>query len=456
MTAPSRILLVDDDELFTTSIEDYLGDDPVEVTTAATYAGAKQTMGKRRFDLALLDQSLPDGRGMELARHFLEGNGGGVILITAHADIGDAAAALKLGLDDYLIKPVDLARLRFAVLRSLQAHRDARLARVAHHVRRSKTRLDEMTTTSPPLRGALLLAQRGANTRVPILITGETGTGKTMVARAIHDSSDLAEGPFVSVNCGAIPRGLIEAELFGTTAGAFTGATDRPGLFELATGGTLFLDELGELPLEAQASLLAAIEERQIRRVGGGQRFPVDVRIIAATHVDLDEAVARKAFRPDLRYRLGVLEVALPPLRRRPEDLRDLIRQILRDIAPHRQGDEVPDEELQHLATHPWAGNIRELRNVLERTLLMAPSGPLRPSRYLPRVRPEDEEGAAEKDEPPPSSGRLATLAELEKRHIGRALRRFRGHRLRAALALGISPATLRRRLAHYRTERSN
>lgn len=435
-----RVLLVDDDELFTSSVQDYLAPDDLTVEVAPDCATAEQCLRETRWDAITLDHHLPDGTGLELAARLTATQRVPIIMVTGKADMGDALLGLDGGIHDYLIKPVDLPQLRFVIHRCVKSSVLQRAASLAN-----RRRLDTagIETANAALAETIALALRAAQRRSPILIGGETGTGKTRLARAIHDASAVAGGPFVSVNCGAIPANLVEAELFGSVEGAFTGATSRPGLFELATGGTLFLDEIGELPLAAQATLLSVIEEGSVRRVGAQREMKVDVRLLAASHVSLEEAVERKAFRADLLYRLNVLSVTLPPLRDRLEDLDALVRDIL--VAQHAEGRaaaELAEGELEALARYPWPGNIRELRNVLERSLLLADGAILRPSRFI--VMRGAPPSSAACDEPLP-------LEEVERRHILQSLDHFGGRRDHTAQALGISLATLRRRLASYR-----
>ncbi len=435
-----RVLLVDDDELFTSSVRDYLAPDDLTVEVAPDCATAEQCLREARWDAITLDQHLPDGTGLELAARLTATQRVPIIMVTGKADMGDALLGLDGGIHDYLIKPVDLPQLRFVIHRCVKSSVLERAASLAHRQRLDTAGIE---TANAALAETIDLALRAAQRPSPILIGGETGTGKTRLARAIHDASSVADGPFVSVNCGAIPANLVEAELFGSVEGAFTGATTRPGLFELATGGTLFLDEIGELPLAAQATLLSVIEEGRVRRVGAQREMKVDVRILAASHVSLEEAAERKEFRADLLYRLDVLSVTLPPLRDRLEDLEALVRDILAaQRAEGRPAAELADGELEALARYPWPGNIRELRNVLERSLLLADGATLRPSRFI--VARGARPSPTPTDEPLP-------LEEVERRHILRTLDQFGGRRDRTAVALGISVATLRRRLTSYR-----
>jgi transcriptional regulator with GAF, ATPase, and Fis domain len=299
---------------------------------------------------------------------------------------------------------------------------------------------------SPAVRRVLDLVGRVASTRISVLITGESGTGKELVARMIHARGDRAEKPFVAINCAALPETLLESELFGIERGVATGVEARPGRFEVASGGTLFLDEIGDMPLSLQAKLLRVLQEREIERVGGRRRIPIDVRVLAATHANLPERIARGEFREDLYYRLRVVEIALPPLRERREDIPRLVRHFLERFAA-REGREVPTldrDAYAALLTHEFAGNIRELENLLEGAAALSRGAVIRREdlQWLPSssrgARPEMAAGRVE-EEP-------ASLKVLEDRHIERVLRLAGGNKSRAARLLGISRRTLYRK----------
>ena len=366
----------------------------------------------------------------------------GVLVVGAQAEHRLAAALVRAGAADYFALPGDLEALRAAVAeraRRLKARQDGGKLAAAE---RQTFDFRRIIGRSPQIRAALERAARIIpRDRATVLITGETGTGKELLAQAIHYNGPRAAQPFVELNCAAVPAGLLETELFGHEKGAFTDArTAKPGLFEAADGGALFLDEIGELPLPLQGKILKALEEKEVRRVGAVRSRAVDVRIIAATHVDLTAAVARKEFREDLFYRLNVIPIHLPPLRERGEDVALIAEHFLGALASQYGLDApaISPELRRALINHPWPGNVRELRNALERALLLG-DGALDPSDLFPLGAP-----AA------PGSGEIpfpARLDEIERSAAAAMLRRFDGNKSAAADALGISRSRLYRLL---------
>lgn len=437
-----RILVVDDDALFGQVIRDYLVRDDVEVVVATSGAEARE-VALAGFAVAIVDGRLPDARGVALVEEL--GSRGLVekfVVVTAYPEVGDAIAALRKGILDFLTKPVDLEELRLAVLSALRlAELERASLREARSARRERAEAGHaIAAFSLEMQARIIRASTSSAT---LLILGETGTGKTSLARAIHRLGN-GESPFVAMNCAAIPDELLESELFGTEKGGFTGAGSRPGLFELADGGTLFLDELGELSPRGQAKVLSVVEDGLVRRIGSARPRKVHVRLIAATNRPLEERVREGRFREDLYFRLSVLEFRLPPLRERRAELPELIRSVLDDL-PGGAGRSLAPGELDKLAAHPFRGNLRELRNLLERTLILASEGPLEPSRFLAA-------GQVEAERPVEESGEMLTLEELDRRHIAKVLEASNGNRTLAAERLGIGLATLRRHLARERT----
>jgi DNA-binding NtrC family response regulator len=413
------------------------------------------------IDLVLTDLRMPGMDGMAVLKRVKEKDPAvPVLLITAFGSVESAVQAMKVGADDYLAKPVDLYELR----RRVQALVEKR--RLRTEVDELKARLDErfgfenIEGRSPAMRELFQQVRMVAPTRATVLIRGESGTGKELIANAIHHHSDRKDKRFLPLNCAAIPPNLMESELFGHEKGAFTGA-DRahPGKFEQATGATLFLDEIGELSLDLQAKLLRVLEERVVTRVGGTRPLPVDVRIICATHRDMGQMVAQGAFREDLYYRLKVVELQIPPLRERAEDIpilaHSFIGQFNREHGKHIAG--MAPEVMEALMAHPWPGNVRELKNVVERMVIFCSSEELRPQHLppdfhhaqvptRPAAGPDETDHLAAPDRP----HSVEPLEVLEKQAILQALQETEGNKTRAARILGIGLRTLHRKLKDY------
>ncbi len=447
--ARRSLLIVDDEELFARAVADELASPELEVERVGTAAAALAACRARRFDVVLLDQQLPDGRGAELCPALLEANEATkIVFVTAHPSFDNALAALRGGAFDYVSKPCELEALRLAVGRSLRTLdlEHSRSLRELHHRREAASTVVVGWQGLAEIRSQIELAARVDS---PVLLTGETGTGKSLVARAIHFASRRREGELVAINCAALPESLIEAELFGYERGAFTGAAAaRAGLLEMAEGGTLLLDEIGEMPSTLQTRLLHVLEGNEVRRLGGHSVRRVDFRAIAATNADLDEALRSRRLREDLYYRLAVLTIHLPPLRQRQVDLPELVEHFLRGSGGAGHGaPRLAPGEIERLAAYEWPGNLRELRNVLERAVLVArPDEALAPSRLL--LRPGSAAATAAAATPPAEETAGLPLAEVERRHIQSALRASAGNLARAARALGISLSTLKRRVA--------
>ncbi len=418
--SPARsVLLVDDDDLFLDATATILRAHGFIVGKARNLEEAL-ALGPERYDTAVLDHHLPDGEGIGLASQLAQSRVR-LILISGAPPIEAALAAIRLGVTAFLVKPLDMAEL-LRLLGPSKPTRDGLL---------------------PSMQERRKVLEAVASARCPVLITGETGVGKGFLARLIHDMGP--KGRFVELNCAAIPQNLVEAELFGVERGAFTGAETRPGLIEEADGGTLFLDELGELSVAMQAKLLTFLDNNLVRRVGGLQSRRVDVRVIAATNVDVDSRSDDRGIRLDLLHRLDVARFALPPLRERPEDLEDLVERILRRMsARDRKHYALAEGELSRLKQHAWPGNVRELQNALERTTLDGRVDALAPSATLRGTVPGARQNAL-----PPSS----TLGEIERDHVLRVLREHQGNRTHAAKTLGMGLSTLRRKLKGWGVE---
>ncbi len=382
-TRSPRVLVVDDEPDLRELLELTLVRMGLDVDSVATVADALKHLTENTYALCLTDMRLPDGTGMTLVETIAEQyTFTPVAVITAYGSTDNAIAALKAGAFDYLSKPIELDQLRNLVQSALRSFRKEPLAAgeraqfrgvaraSATEARRSGLLLDRLLGESVAIREVRSLVKRVARSQAPVSISGESGSGKELVARAIHDCSGRREAQFVAVNCGAIPENLMEAEFFGYRKGAFTGAdNDRDGYFQTAKGGTLFLDEVADLPLAMQVKLLRAIQERTVRRVGGMNEEAVDVRLISATHQDLGQCVSQGRFRQDLFYRLNVIDIYIPPLRERREDIVLLAKHLLQQIAPDL---ELSQAAMDKLAAYEFPGNVRELSNILERSVAFA------------------------------------------------------------------------------------
>src|SRR3990172_5955800 len=377
------LLIIDDEKVFCDTVKDFVGSGGVEVLTAHSGSDGMDLCSRRNVDVVLLDQKLPDGEGHLLAPAILEKNDQTkIIFITAFPSFENAVKAVRLGVHDYLSKPFDPEELRLSVENALRTLDLERVELIQNYARKKKREEAVLVGASGPFAEVLRLVESAGATEAPVLITGETGTGKNVVAKAIHYQSALSQGPFIGINCAALPENLIEAELFGYEKGAFTGATmSRRGIFEMAEGGTLFLDEIGEMPLHLQAKLLGAIEDKKIKRIGSESIIPVNVRILAATCIDLENAIG-KTFRKELYYLVSVVRIHLPLLRERRQDLPALCEYFLKTLSKDHNL-RLAESEMTNLMEYEWPGNVRELRNILERAVLLQKGPCIKPSEYL-------------------------------------------------------------------------
>ncbi|MCW8918515.1 MAG: sigma-54 dependent transcriptional regulator [Gammaproteobacteria bacterium] len=411
---------------------------------AETLAEAHGLLQQRDFDLCLTDMRLPDGNGIELIRHLQQHRPElPVAMITAHGKMEIAIEALKAGAFDFLNKPVELQALRELVNSAL------RLTGNGPRPAPSGSEL-QLLGASPAIESIRQMVRKLARSQAPIYISGESGTGKELVARLIHAQGPRAEMPFIAVNCGAIPAELMESELFGHKKGSFTGAqSDKDGLFQAAHGGTLFLDEVADLPLEMQVKLLRAIQEKAVRPVGAQQESHVDVRILSATHKNLAAQVQSGHFREDLFFRINVIELHLPSLRERPEDIPLLVGHITQHLAAQMGITPPPLDScaLAALQHHPFPGNVRELENILERAMTLCEGAQISTNDLqLPAGRPSP--SPAERDEPALGAANLEDYLErIERKLIEQALHQNRHNKTAAAKSLGISFRSLRYRL---------
>jgi DNA-binding NtrC family response regulator len=447
----ATVLIVDDEPLNVELLEQELGEAGYRTVSAASGGEALATIAKAQPDLILLDVMMPGIDGYETCRRLKADEATRaipVIFLTALRETFEKVRAFGTGAVDYITKPFEteelLARVgaHIALRREIEAHRQSK-ATIRVLVEDARTNHDTLIGNSPLLQRVREQIAQVAPTGSTVLIQGETGTGKELVARAIHDASLRRERALIKVNCAALPRELVESELFGHEKGAFTGAVQqRRGRFELADGGTLFLDEVGELPAEAQAKLLRVLQEQEFERVGGTRSLRVDVRVIAATNRSLHAEVEANRFRRDLYFRLNVFPIPLPPLRERRDDIPLLLRHFAALTARRigRAIDGIAPEFIQQAASYDWPGNIRELENLVERTLIMSRGGMLDASDLL--VVPADSGSAL------PSGS--VTLEEVERAHIRRVLEttgwRIEGNQ-GAARLLGLNPSTLRGRM---------
>jgi DNA-binding NtrC family response regulator len=451
-----RALLAEDDAALARIVHSLLTGAGLEVELAVDGAAALEAYEAAVErgappDAVLADIAMPRMDGLELLERLRALDPElPVVLITAFASVDSAVAALRKGAHDYVTKPFRNDQLVQVVKNAVKQRALARECQALKGEVERALGFQDLVGRSPGMAEALRRVERAAPTEASVLIRGETGTGKELVARALHRASRRARGPFVSLNCAALPEGLLESELFGHVKGAFTGAvSSSSGLFRAASKGTLFLDEVGEMSPALQAKLLRVLETREVRPVGSTETIAVDVRIVAATHRDLLDAARNDAFREDLFYRLAVIEVELPPLRARPDDIVPLARHFLREQARARGEPEraLAPATVEALRRHAWPGNVRELKSAIEHAVTMggdtlAP-GDL-PSRVL-KATPAPTAAAVA-----PLDGPIEPLADLERRHTLAALARFEDDRKRAAEALGIDLSTLYRKLKRW------
>jgi len=451
-----RILVVDDERKMGVILSGALQDAGHEVTALERSRDAEERLTREPFDLLITDLKMAPPDGLELLRRARTLRPGmAVILMTAYATAQTAVQAMKAGAYDYLIKPFELDELVLRVAK-LERERDlgenvrllerenALLSEEAGH----RLRLGKMIGKSAMIRNVFELAEKVAGTDATVLIRGESGTGKSLLARAIHASSSRREGPFVLVNCGALPENLLESELFGHEKGAFTGAVARKaGRFSTAGGGTLLLDEIGEMSPALQVKLLHVLEEKEMVPVGSDRSVPVDVRVLAATHRNLEEAMAEGDFREDLFYRLNVFPIAVPPLRARPEDIPLLLDHFLSRFG--RRFDALTGEARAALLAHAYPGNVRELENLVERAAILAGDDPIDRVHFPSLAAAGGGRPAAGFAVPEiPDEG--LSLADLEKELILRALEKAGGNKTQAARLLGLSRRTLYSRLERH------
>jgi DNA-binding NtrC family response regulator len=465
MSRKIRVLVVDDNQMFRDLVSDQLKELNIEATSVGSGEEALASLRASDCDVVLLDIKMTGISGLDVLRRIRQmADAPEVIMLTADTSLATGIEAMRLGAYDYLTKPATLDEMEAVVRKADEKSRLVRQnASLRSVVRQPATVEDEapaLIYRSDAMRGVVELAESAARLDSTVIITGESGTGKDVLARFIHARSARSDSPLITVNCGAMPEPLFESEFFGHEKGAFTGASSlKRGLIEAADGSTLFLDEVGEMPLPAQVKLLHFLEQGRFRRVGSTRDQSVDVRVIAATNRHLPRDVREGRFRADLFYRLNVVSLHILPLRERPTDIPALIEYFLTLYRQrfNRPALSLSDEALRRLEIFPWPGNIRELRNCLERAIALSPTDTIEAEQLL-----LSGDGAAQAfeqgtDSQPPTHGGAVspqppTLYALERQHIMRVLSEVNGNRERAAAILGISARTLYRKLREYET----
>ena len=445
-----KLLASEDDPDGAASVRDAATDAGFDVVVAATGEAGVTAFREQRPALVLTDLVLPDIDGIEVLRRILQlDRRVPVIMMTAYGTVDSSVRALQAGAYDYIQKPLNLDELESTL------HRAAETCRLRDSVNnlsaslRDKFSARAMVAESEPMRAVIAQIEALADTMATVMIQGESGTGKELVARALHADSRRATGPFVAVNCGAFAESLLESELFGHEKGAFTGASAQSkGAFERADGGTLFLDEIGDAPLPVQVKLLRALEDREIRRVGGQQPFKVDVRVVSATHRDLHERVAEGLFREDLLYRVNVVNITVPPLRERIADIRPLANRFIAQACElhQRKVTRVNESFYQALERYEWPGNIRQLRNVVEAAVLLCTGPELTAQSVSLPAAPPRPGGGTDSFELPDGM----TLEQLERAILVNTLRRYQGNRTLTAERLGLSRRTIQRKIKEH------
>jgi len=446
MQAPYHVLVVDDEENILRLLKNELSSCDRIVHTAESAHSARQALKKQQYDVIILDIRLPDADGLDLfaefkmATHDVE-----MVLITGHGDIDNAVEAMRMGVFDYITKPFKLDRLDVVIERAYQRVCLQRENRGLRHTQAATSEWCNLIGRSAPMQEIKFLIDKLTSSEVPVLITGESGVGKDVVARAIHARSQRSAQPFIVKNCAMLFREMVRSELFGHKKGSFTGATEaHEGLIAVAHKGTLFLDEIGDLPEDVQASLLRLLETKMYRRMGENKERRADVRFLFATNRDLAKAVEDGAFNEALFHRINVFNIHIPRLRERKEDLPLLVEHFLSLLSNGRPVADMPEKTLKRLLGYDWPGNVRELRNVLERALILS-DGKAITENCLPK---ELLDGGPGQTNAPPLS-----LENMEREHIARVLAIYQGSRQKAAQVLNIGRKTLYRKIQKYGLE---
>ena len=454
--ARARVLVVEDDEAYRRFLLGELSDFGFTVDGSGDGGAALEAIETGDYAIVLMDIRLPVVDGMEVLRRVASSGSGGapeIIMMTGHGSIDTAIEAMKLGAYDYLTKPCDVDEMRAVIERARERRELERENAALRTILRRREGEVDLVGESAGIHDVVSRVERIAPTDASVLLLGESGTGKELVAQLVHRRSSRHERPFVDVNCGALPETLFESEFFGHEKGAFTGAGARKaGLVEAADGGTLFLDEVSEMPLAAQVKLLRFLETGRFRRLGGVRQLSADVRIVAASNRPLESLIEGGEFRRDLFFRIAVVTIEVPPLRARQGDIRLLAEHFVRQFGL-RSGSRstgIDEEALAALSSYAWPGNVRELRNALESAVILSEGGHVRLRDLPARVVAPGGPPRAASPAAPAAEGPVATLADVERRHIESVLDRMGGHRERTARALGIATKTLYRKLREY------
>ena len=452
-----RILVVDDEESIREFLEIMLKKEGYEITLAEDGQKAKDLLTKKSFDMIISDLQMPHVTGIELLKHVKESYPDTVfMLITAFGTTETAVEAMKMGAYDYLTKPFKIDEVRLNIQNALRSRNLEVENRTLKKELTKEYSFQSMVGNSPAMHAIFDMVKRVSQTPTNVLITGESGTGKEVVAKAIHYNGPLKDRPFVTVNCGAIPENLMESEMFGHKKGSFTGAVaDKPGLFEVADGGTLFLDEVGELPLTIQVKLLRAIQERVVRRVGSTEDTKVEVRIIAATNRNLEEMVTKGTFRQDLFYRLNVINIKTPSLRERREDVPLLANHFLKKYNErlNKNIGAISAEAMEILKKYDYPGNVRELENMIERTVALEGGATILPESLPPMVNTTSGRKMASSNEIEMGDDGVdldKVMGQIEKELLIKAIHSAGGVKKRAAKLLHISFRSMRYRIEKY------
>ncbi len=453
----SRILVVDDEESIREFLEIMLKKEGYEVTIAEDGLKAKETLAKKSFDMVISDMQMPNMTGIELLKHVKESYPDLVfMMITAFGTTETAVDAMKMGAYDYVTKPFKIDEVRMNIANALRSKNLETEVRVLKKELVKEYSFQNMIGNSQAMHTIFDLVKRVSQAPTNVLITGESGTGKEVVAKAIHYNGPLKDKPFVTINCGAIPENLMESEMFGHKKGSFTGAiTDKAGLFEVADGGTLFLDEVGELPVSIQVKLLRAIQERVIRRVGAIDDIKIEVRIIAATNRNLEEMVQKGGFRQDLFYRLNVINIKTPSLRERQDDIPLLANHFLRKYNEklNKSISSISAEAMEIMKKYNYPGNVRELENMIERTVALEAGSTILPESLPPMVNTTSGRKMASSNEIEIGDDGLdldKVMGQIEKELLVKAIHSAGGIKKKAAKLLHISFRSMRYRIEKY------